>query len=34
MSKQRCERLNQRGVHDGIVQRRVRGQEDLTDDQK
>jgi IS5 family transposase len=34
MSKQRSKRLNERGVHDGIVQRRVRGQDDLTEDQK
>jgi len=34
MSKSRSEDLKQRGVHDGIVQRRVRGQQELTDEQK
>ena len=34
MDRQRSEALKQRGVHDGIVHRRVRGQAELTDEQK
>ena len=34
MNTKRSERLKDRGVRDGIVQRRVRGQDDLTDQQK
>ncbi len=34
MDKKRSRRLAERGVHDGIVHRRVRGQTDLTDQQK
>jgi len=32
--KRRSERLKERGVHDGIVHRRVKGQKDLSEDQK
>ena len=34
MDKQRSDGLAKRGVHDGIVQKRVRGQDELTDEQK
>jgi len=34
MDKQRSEELAARGVHDGIVQRRVRGQAELTEAQQ
>lgn len=34
MAKKRSEELKARGVHDGIVHRRVRGQAELTDEQK
>jgi len=34
MDKQRSADLAKRGVHDGIVHRRVRGQDELTDEQK
>lgn len=34
MDQKRSERLKSRGVSDGIVQRRVRGQQELTDEQR